>query len=163
MKRILLITVAVLLVALCSAPVFAGDSRFVISWKIVEDKRTGLIWTRAADFGPLDWVEASDLVKKLNEKEYAGFKDWRLPSREDLETLVTYAIRVGYTGGVDARTPFQLFNLIGFKDVQPYWYWSSSSHEGKTSHAWVVSMYNGTVRGENKDRNAGVWPVRGGK
>ena len=163
MKRVILITVVMLLAIMCTASAFADDSRFVFSRKTVEDKRTGLIWKRDAILGKLDWVGAADLVKGLNEKEYAGFKDWRLPSREELDTLVTYAIRADHTGGCDASSPYQLFNQLGFNDAQPYWYWTSSPYENSTSYIWVISMYNCNARGENKDRIANVWPVRGGK
>jgi hypothetical protein len=152
-----------LLAVLCAVSAFADDSRFDFSRKTVEDTRTGLTWTRAADLGKLDWVGASDLVKGLNKKEYGGFKDWRLPSKDELDTLATYAIKADYTGWGDALSPYQLFNQLGFNDAQNYWYWTSNSYEGNTSYAWVISMNNGKARGENKDRSCYVWPVRGGK
>lgn len=163
MKRIILITVVMLLTAMCSFSAFADDSRFDFSRKIVEDKRTGLTWIRDADLGRLDWIAASDLVIKLNKKEYAGFNDWRLPSKDDLDTLIIYARRANYTGGVDASSPYQLFNQLGFNNAQNYWYWTSSPYEDNATYAWVISMYNGNSRGESKDGSHNVWPVRGGK
>lgn len=163
MKRLILITVVMLLAVLYSVSAFADDCRFDFSRKTVEDKRTDLTWTRAADLGKLDWTGASDLVKRLNKKEYAGFNDWRLPSKDELDTLVTYAKRANYTGGADAFSPYQLFNQQGFNDVQNYWYWTSSPYKDNTTYVWVISMYNGNARGENKDSSSNVWPVRGGK
>ncbi|MDD2541402.1 MAG: DUF1566 domain-containing protein [Desulfuromonadaceae bacterium] len=163
MKRIIMITVVMLLATLSSASAFADNSRFVFSRKTVEDKRTGLTWTRTADLAKLDWIEASDLVKKLNKREYAGFQDWRLPNKDELYTLVTYAMRANYFGGEDAFSPYQLFNQLGFNDVQNYWYWTASHYEGNTSYIWVISMYNGKARGENQYSKSYVWPVRGGK
>lgn len=163
MKRFLLITTAVLVAVLYTCTAFADDSRFAFSRKTVEDKNTGLTWTRAADLGRLDWFGASDLVNGLNAKEYGGFKDWRLPSKDELNTLLTYAMRSDHPGGSDARSPYQLFRQLGFNDVQNYWYWTSSSYEGNMAYAWVVSMYNSAARGESKDRSYNVWPVRGGK
>ena len=163
MKRVILMIVAALLVTLCAVPVFAGDNRFIVTRKTVEDKRTGLIWTRAGDLDKLDWNGASDLVKKLNEKEFAGAKDWRLPSREELGTLTSYAVKAGFIGGTQADAPYQLFNKIGFNDVQPCWYWTSSINDNNTDSAWVVGMHNGTLRRESKESDFCVWPVRGGK
>lgn len=163
MKRIIVITVVMLLATLFSVSAFADDSRFVFSWKIVEDKRTGLTWTRTADLAKSDWSGASDLVKKLNKKEYAGFQDWRLPTKNELYTLVTYAMRANYFGGEDAFSPYQLFNQRGFNDVQNNWYWTASPYEDNTTYLWVISMYNGKARGENQDSKSYVWPVRGGK
>lgn len=163
MKRVILITAVMLLAAMCSVSAFADDSRFDFSRKIVEDKRTGLTWMRDADLGRMDWVGAAELVKKLNKKEYAGFNDWRLPGRDELDTLATYARRANYSGGVDAFSPYLLFNQLGFNDTQNYWYWTSTPYEGNTTYAWVISMYNGSERGESKDSSHNVWPVRGGK
>jgi uncharacterized protein DUF1566 len=163
MKQVILITVVMLLAIMCTVSAFADDSRFVFSRKTVEDKRTGLTWTRTANHGMLDWIGASDLAKGLNKKKYAGFNDWRLPSKDELYTLATYAISAGYTGGANASSPYQLFNQLGFDDAQPYWYWTSSPYENSASNTWVISMYDCGARGENNDRNSNVWPVRGGK
>jgi hypothetical protein len=163
MKRVILITLVMLLAVIFAVSAFADDSRFDFSRKTVEDKRTGLIWMRDADLGRLDWVGASDLIERLNKNEYAGFNDWRLPSRDELDTLVTYARRVNYSGGVDAFSPYQMFNQLGFNDVHNYWYWTSSPYEGNTTYSWAISMYNGDARGESKESSLNVWPVRGGK
>lgn len=160
MKRVMVMLVMVLL---CAASSFAGDSRFDVSRKVVEDKRTGLVWARSAGNGLLDWDGAAGLVATLNGKEFGGAKDWRLPSREELETLTTYARKVGHGGGLSALSPYKLFNDIGFEDIKPCWYWSSSAITDNPSSAWVVSMYDGNARGELKDGMFCVWPVRGGK
>ena len=149
---------------LFSVPAFADDSgRFDFSRKTVEDKRTGLTWMRDADLGRLDWIAASDLVIKLNKNEYAGFNDWRIPGRDELDTLIIYARRTNYTGGVDAFSPYKLFNQLGFNDAQNYLYWTSTPYDSNNAHVWVISMYNGNARGESKDSSHNVWPVRGGK
>jgi hypothetical protein len=142
--------------------VLADDSRFAFSWRSVEDKRTNLVWARDADMGKLDWVGATELIKKLNEKEYGGSKEWRLPSREEFGTLINYAVRSGYGGGAQLQSPYQLFNKIGFSNVQLCFYWSSSPAEG-SANAWVINMFDGKERLENKYSNFCVWPVRGGK
>jgi hypothetical protein len=159
----MLLLVGVLMITLWAGTVVAEDSRFVFSWKTVEDKRTNLIWTRDADMGKLDWLGASDLINKLNEKEYAGAKDWRLPSNEELGTLVTYAVRSGYGGGAGLFSPYQLFNKIGFNNVQLCFYWSSTPLDESASNAWVINMYDGKGRIDSKESNFCVWPVRGGK
>ena len=163
MKRVILIMLVMLLTAIFAVPAFTSESRFSFTRKTVEDKRTGLIWMRDADLGRLDWVGASNLVESLNIKEYAGFNDWRLPTRDELDTLLSYAIRANYSGGVDASSPYKLFNKLGFNDTQNYWYWTSTPYYDNTTYVWVISMYDGTVRGENKDSTPNVWPVRGGK
>jgi hypothetical protein len=163
MKRVMLLVAGMLMTALCAGTVVADDNRFVVSGKTVADRQTNLTWARNANMARLSWGDASELVKKLNENQYAGSKEWRLPSREELMTLVTSAIRAGYVGGMDYASPYEFLNNRGFDDVQPYFYWSSSSCEDNASYAEVVSMFNGMARSENKSGDFHVWPVHGGK
>lgn len=162
MKRVMLMIVGSLMVILWVGTAFA-DNRFVFSEKTVKDKRTGLIWTRDANLGKRDWNGAFELVKELNGKKYAGFKDWRLPSKDELETLATYAKGLGYDGNTDTRRPSILFNQMGFYDVQGVFYWSSSSYAGNANDAWGVYMSDGGVASPNKTGDGYVWPVRGGQ
>lgn len=84
----MIMTVWVLFVALYAGSSIANDSRFIFSEKTVTDKQTGLIWTRNASLlGSSDWDNAFKQVKNINHKKYAGFNDWRLPSKVEMETL----------------------------------------------------------------------------
>ena len=163
MKRVTLFLVGVLLITVWAGSAAADDSRFAFSWKSVEDKRTNLTWARDANMGKFDWVGASGLINILNEKEFGGAKDWRIPSRDELGTLVSYAVRSGYGGGAALHSPFQFFNKIGFSNAQLCFYWSSTPADSGASNAWVVNMFDGKARVENKESNFCVWPVRGGK
>lgn len=163
MKRVMLMLAGVMLIAVWTGVAFA-DSRFVFSDKTVKDKRTGLVWTRDANLGQWDWNGAFELVKELNRKKYAGFKDWRLPSKEELETLATYAAKgLGYNGNSDTRRPYQLFNQMGFYDVQANYYWSSTTYAYDANGAWVVDVYFGGVYYFHKAFSYCVLPVRGGQ
>lgn len=163
MKRGMLMLVGLLMTVLWGGTVSADDSRFVVSRKTVEDRRTHLIWVRNAGMGRMDWHSAAEFVKKLNADEYADANNWRLPSREELMTLVNYAVRAGYIGGMDYLPPHAFLNRAGFDDVQPNLYWSSSSYEDNASYAEVINMCNGVPRSENKESEFHVWPVRDGK
>ena len=86
MKRVTASLLVAGMAVVYSVATFAGDDRFVFSQKTVTDQRTGLTWTRDADMGLRDWNGAFELVEMLNKKNYAGFHDWRLPSKEEAET-----------------------------------------------------------------------------
>ncbi|MDD2734173.1 MAG: DUF1566 domain-containing protein [Desulfuromonadaceae bacterium] len=163
MKRVTLLLAGVLMITLWAGTALADDSRFAFSWRTVEDKRTDLTWARDADMGKLDWAGASELINTLNKKEYAGAKDWRLPNKDELGTLITYAMRAGYGGGMELLSPYQFLNKAGFKDVQLCFYWSSSPSDVSASNIWVVNMFDGKGRFENKESSFCVWPVHGGK
>jgi hypothetical protein len=163
MKRGILVLIGVVMMSVWAGTVFADDSRFAFSWNTVEDKRTNLTWARNANMGKLDWVGSSALINKLNEKEFGGAKDWRLPSKDELGSLVSFAIRAGYGGGATLQSPYQLFNKIGFSNAQLCFYWSSTPAESGAANAWVVNMFDGKARIESKESNFCVWPVHGGK
>lgn len=69
----------------------------------ITDRRTGLMWeVKSDDRGLHDKdnryplrpesssdVLASDFIVQVNAERYAGFDDWRLPTREELETIVS--------------------------------------------------------------------------
>lgn len=82
MKRVIVMVTAIFLVALWAGSAFADDKRFVFADQTVKDKRTGLIWTRDASLGEGHWNGAFELVKELNKKKYAGFKDCGFPARK---------------------------------------------------------------------------------
>ena len=66
--------------------------RFIVDGEhTVIDRETNLMWGRTDSMNDLEkWVnyqESVDYVRNLCEKKIAGFNDWRLPSREEMDTL----------------------------------------------------------------------------
>ncbi len=57
--------------------------------KVVIDSVTGLMWHQSgsAGFGS-SWQKAEEWVEKLNDKGYAGFRNWRLPTLEEAASLL---------------------------------------------------------------------------
>ncbi len=98
----------------------------------------------------LNWQDAVDFCKEL---EFAGHSDWRLPSKEELKSLIDDtqhhpALPVGHP----------------FLNVQSSWYWSSSTYASNTDFAWLVDLGVGGVNDYGfKNFNFYVWPVRGGQ
>lgn len=138
----------------------AGDKWFIFSDLTATDKKTGLMWTKNANLAgeKITWDTAFKFIEKLNEQKYAGYSDWRLPTNGELQTLVTYA---------QSNSTFdELFNKIGFKNVQSVGYWSSTIYtdtKGTTAFAWNVYMDGGYEKLNYKTIPSYVWPVRGGK
>ena len=163
MKKVAASLLVAVMAMVYSVATFADDNRFVFSRKTVTDQRTGLTWTRDANIGMRDWNGAFELVKTLNKKNYAGFHDWRLPSKEEVETLAAYARECKYNSTSDARRPYRLFNKMGFQNVQNGHYWSSSTVITDIEYAWLLGMNNGYVENLSKQFPSYVWPVRGRK
>ena len=61
----------------------------------VTDRATGLTWQQAGSDFPMTWHEACDYVEALNHKSFAKRGNWRLPTINELMTLLTDVPRAG--------------------------------------------------------------------
>ena len=134
----------------------AGDKRFTLSDSLVNDKKTGLAWTRNANMAgkEMTWDDASKFIEKLKKQKYTGLQCWRLPTKEELQILIDYAESQGYNTHIN-----ELFSKIGFRNVQPGVYWSFTSYADDTTNAWSVSMIHGGMSLVTKADTHYVWPV----
>lgn len=115
----------------------------------VIDKKTNLMWLQNANY-PLrgmDWEGAMGYVDKF---KYAGYADWRLPSREEWKIFID-------KGGIDATYPggHPFANIIKHGG-----YWSSSYNPLGASFSYVINTANGSVTFSNKAKVGYIWPVR---
>ena len=99
----------------------------------VTNLNTGLMWQQQDDDVPRTWQEAVDYSKSLS---LSGHKDWRLPTIDELKTLVDIEHR---------PTIDPIF--IGTKRLS---YWSSTTDAYDASYAWHVNFYYGNVGNYNK-------------
>ena len=57
----------------------------------ISDSKTGLMWMKNDSYLHsghwLNWYEARDYVKQLNEMGFANYSDWQLPTKDELKTL----------------------------------------------------------------------------
>jgi len=54
----------------------------------ITDRATGLMWQKSGSSGAKLWKRARIYVKRLNEDQFAGYSDWRLPTIDELASLV---------------------------------------------------------------------------
>lgn len=130
------------------------SSRFkcVMEGKAVLDKQTGLTWARNANILEMavPYEEAAKLCEII---EIGGKNDWRLPTKDELITLLD----TSQSGpALPEGHPFtNVLVKVGNCD-----YWTCSECEGDSKSAWMVRMTSGTVMDSYKIMNAGLWPVR---
>ena len=119
---------------------------------IVRDNVTGLEWQKATPSGTYKWQQALDYVAGMNAgtHENYGYTDWRLPTIEELSSLVD----AGTTPAIDP-----VFNDTDNMDP----YWSSTAHVYDSSGAWNVDSTGGFVYGNLKTSYSYVRAVRGGQ
>jgi len=128
------------------------EPRFYMQNETVLDHLTGLVWSRDANpYGfPVPWQEALDSIGKLNDENYLGHNDWRLPNRLELRSLMSYRDK---KPSLPSGHPFT--------NVFLGWYWSSTSAAINPAYAWYVHMEGARMFYGRKDQYYLFWPVRG--
>lgn len=138
-----------------------GDIQAGISWpnprftdngdQTMTDNLTGINWSKNAkpSTTTLTWEQSLDFIKTLNNQNYLGYSDWRLPNRLELESLQNKGQNVTYTW----------LNEQGFLNATAG-YWSSSNYANNQSGAWSVDLGLGGLGSGLKAGTYYVWPVR---
>ena len=116
------------------------------------DRLTGLIWCRSANLAefPLTWQEALDFVAAMNREQRFGQRDWRMPNRRELRSLLSLQTKLP---ALPERHPFI--------DVFNGWYWTSTTAAISPAHAWYVALDGARMFYGGKDQSFMLWPVRG--
>jgi hypothetical protein len=134
------------------------SSRFkcVMGGAAVLDKQTGLIWaknTEILDKG-VPWEEAVNLCQNV---EIGGQKGWRLPTRDELITLLDTSTSAP---ALPEGHPFTKLREFEYGGKGDYDYWASTEYEGNSNNVWVVHLSVGRVSDELKIFDHLIWPVR---
>lgn len=124
--------------------------RFVEGDAVVIDRLTNLVWARVADATgeTVTWDGALATVRRLNRDRYGGITGWRLPTINELESLVDCRF---HTPALSASHPFALTREA---------YWSSTTSYFETDWAWVLYLDKGACGvGYKPGKTFHVWPV----
>ncbi|MCI5180337.1 MAG: DUF1566 domain-containing protein [Candidatus Electrothrix sp. AW3_4] len=109
---------------------------------IVTDNETRLIWQQNGSASAMTWQDALAYCAELN---LGGDTDWRLPNRNELQSIIDYE---QYGPAVDS-TIFP--NTIGT-------FWTSTTQPDATDNAYVVNFTSGRIIYADKD--TGLYYVR---
>ena len=97
----------------------------------VRDGTTGLVWEKDGSGGKMTWHDANRYVAGLNAARFAGRTDWRLPTVEELMSLLI---------PVPHRDDYCMEPIFGRARK---WLWSADRRS--FSAAWYVSADMGYV------------------
>jgi len=108
--------------------------------EIVYDCNTGLMWQKSGSDDCLDYWGAGSYVNKLNKDGFAGYSDWRLPTVDELASLVVPGQRNG-----------DLYIDLIFDEKCRFCWTADRGPDARTDRvlhfAWSVDFYNsGLVR-----------------
>lgn len=98
-------------------------------------------------------TNAVGYVNAVNAAGLCGASDWRLPTADELQSLVDYG--VAYPGPT--------LDTTWFPNTQGKSFWSSSPNVGGASYAWYVGFDYGDVYGSGRGSSLPVRLVRAGQ
>jgi uncharacterized protein DUF1566 len=159
MKKLLFLVVCLALTA-C-----AQKHSFMLLEQTAIDQGTGLVWTKSANPAgkPLHWRGDDNVyafILKLNNETYAGYADWRVPTREEMSSLIAYAKSLGYDSARYETWPYQKLRQLGFSDVRDYDYWTATRNSPE--ELWIADLASGRIEPKPDAKPYYLWPVRGG-
>ena len=105
------------------------------------------------DAGTESEHDTLDFIEELNNANYGGHSDWRLPSREELRSIVDYGI----------PSPRPTVDVSYFPNSGSSHYWSSTTSASNTNYARSVSFGYGYDNSPGKSVSLYVRAVRGGQ
>lgn len=104
------------------------------SSQVVYDHATGLMWQQFGSDGFMTYRKAMDYIRKLNDEQFAGYSDWRLPTLEEAMSLMETTEKDGYLF-------FDLMYIDQLFDQTQRWIWTSDLYDNTS--AWMVTYYYG--------------------
>jgi len=140
-------------------PSTTPTSDFVVNSNgTVEHIPTGLMWKQCNEglsgpgcaTGTVSLVSWSSALTAARNSNFAGYTDWRLPNRKELESLV------------DNTCYSPAINETVFPATYANTTWTSTTPQGSPADAWTVSFASNLSFGFPKSSNYAVRLVRGG-
>lgn len=124
----------------------------------VKDNVTGLMWeVKTNDGGIRDkdnnysFDNAAQLANQVNAIGLCGYNDWRVPSPQELTSIVDYSVPY-LNATIDADY---------FYDQLTDTFWTNTLNIANSNQAWYVNFYDGDVNKSNRDYSYAVRLVRG--
>lgn len=160
MRKLLLLFFCLFLTA-CAA-----SHNFVFLDQTALDQGTGLVWTRHANMPgkQLFWKGDGNVysfIQKMNKENFAGYADWRVPTRDEMAGLIAYAKSLGYEPDRYETWPYRQLRQLGFMDVRDYDYWTATRNSPE--ELWIADLASGRIAPKPDSKPYCLWPVRGGE
>lgn len=95
----------------------------------VTDRATGLIWQKSGSDTYIDYKAAQEYIQQLNRRRFAGYNNWRMPTVEELISLL------------EQEKQSNNLYVSSLFDKKQLWCWSSDKRS--LSAAWHVQFDRG--------------------
>ena len=118
-----------------------------LMWKQCNEGLTG----SACATGSASVLLWADALSAAKNSAFAGYSDWRLPNKQELESLI------------DTRCYLPSINDTVFPGTVADWTWTSTTFAASPTNAWLVSFNHGGAYADLKPYYVVVRLVRGGQ
>jgi len=101
----------------------------------VTDKTTGLMWQKSGSSTHLNLWSAEVYIERLNQERFAGHSDWRMPTVEELASLLARRRKNGV----------HIAPIFDYKQTRC---WTIDTGDSPASHlkgGWIIDFQNGEV------------------
>ncbi len=120
-------------------PIVYIENDFDVQGEVVVDHATGLMWQQSGSPNNIKYNDVQKYIAQLNREKLGGYDDWRLPTIEELLSLLESEKQ---SNGLHIDPIFD--------EPEEYsWYWSCDSirikGESSSESAWHVSFNSGYV------------------
>ena len=115
----------------------------------ISDTQANLMWKKDDSFKEygygINWFEAQDYCEMLNEKQFAGYDDWRLPSGEEAKSVFSFTQSNTDKDGAETHIS-ELFEPGGGHNT-----WTYEEKPDYEQYAQKISFITGNDMWEHKD------------
>ena len=115
----------------------------------ISDTQANLMWKKDDSFKEygygINWFEAQDYCEMLNEKQFAGYDDWRLPSGEEAKSAFSFTQSNADKDGAETHIS-ELFEPGGGHNT-----WTYEEKPDYEQYAQKFSFITGNDMWEHKD------------
>jgi len=109
------------------------------SWQCTQDTVTGLVWQASPQINNVSinsYANVQAYVNQVNAAAPCGNANWRLPTTNELASLVDFSKTTGAAS-----------DATGFPLMQANRYWTADLRTGSTTQAWFIDFGNQGVMG----------------
>lgn len=124
----------------------------------ITDRATGLMWSKDDSSYCMNWEDALKYVYEMNEQNYLGYNDWRLPNAKELQSIVDYTRAPDATDPLKAGAAIDpIFNITSITneggDLDYPYFWTSTTHESLQGGQNAVYIAFGRALGWMQSEN----------
>ena len=144
----------------------------------VTDSATGLMWAQDDSGSGMNWEDALAWVQQMNDENYLGYSDWRLPNAKEMQSIVDYSRAPDATGSAAIDPVFSITPITNEGGQLDYpWFWTSTTHVkangmgdaaayicfgralGYMNDTWMDVHGAGAQRSDPKSGDPADWPT----